>query len=483
MSRTLKRVPLAFDWPLKQIWTGYVNPYYRLAGTCPDCDHGYDRARGRVDANAALFSDQWYGNAPFDPVTYGAEPLSPDSPEIWAVARYNVGRAPDFYMTLAEKSAERKNLQRAGVDLMELYKTTAELKAELDKPAGDLKSLDVSGLVKIGGHREAAIAREAQRLYDLWRGQWKHQLIQADVDALVEARRLPDFTHRPRTSEQAAKLAAQAADGCSGYWLDEPNGYHPTAAEVNAWSFGGLSHDAINNGVCVEARCAREGVPYMCAVCRIRDDLADARDRAAVRELAEDRAADRRRLPALVDHLRGLSNLAGVRHACTAVHVGRRQRHDVWQLHGDRRRVEEDAGGRLRPRNGRKRERLSMTAPIDIECPCCKSTAGNYCVVQSEFCSIGNGGSPDHKQRVAFHHAERIDAAFRAATRRQHDPRALREALREAIERLAQHSSSLTKPDDWSFRHHHTRGVRPVMKATVFAIKGAIDRSFPGSSS
>ena len=150
------------------------------------------------------------------------------------------------------------------------------MKAELDRAAGDVESLEQPGLVEIGGHRGAAIEREVRRLHDLWRGQWQHQLIQADVDALVEARRLPDFTHRPRAPEQAAALATQAADGGSGYWLAEPNDYHPTAAEVNAWSFGGFGHDAINSGVCVEARCAREGVPVpVRAVHGLSDDLAD----------------------------------------------------------------------------------------------------------------------------------------------------------------------------------------------------------------
>lgn len=74
-----------------------------------------------------------------------------------------------------------------------------------------------------------------------------------------------------------------------------------------------------------------------------------------------------------------------------------------------------------------------MTAPIDIECPACKSTAGNYCTVPA---------ADDKPLRVAFYHAERIDEAFRAQTRRQHDPRALREALREALERLEQHQGT-----------------------------------------
>lgn len=69
-----------------------------------------------------------------------------------------------------------------------------------------------------------------------------------------------------------------------------------------------------------------------------------------------------------------------------------------------------------------------MTAPIDIECPHCKSAAGNYCTTEAV--------NPAFRQRVTFHHAERVDAAVRASTARQNNPRALRIALREAVDRL-----------------------------------------------
>lgn len=268
MSRNLKRVPLDFSWPLNKTWDGYLNPYCDLAVECPDCYLGYDCIGGRPDANAALFYEQWYARAPFDPIAYGAEPLSPDHPRIWDIARHNVNSAPAFYMTAAERAAERKSRQKAIGDHMDaLHKTTEELKAELDRPAGDLEVLEQPGLLKIESFREPAVAREAKRLHGLWCNQWCHHLIQADVDALVEAGRLPDFTHRPRSPAQVEQLKAQAQAGGSGCWLEEPNGYHPTAAEVNAWSLGGMGHDAINHGVCVEARCAREGVPSTCARC------------------------------------------------------------------------------------------------------------------------------------------------------------------------------------------------------------------------
>jgi len=248
MSRNLKRVPMTFSWPTGEIWGGFVNPYYKLAGTCPNCVNGYDRARGRPDANAALFHDQWYGNKPFDPVAYGAEPLSRLAPAIWRLASRNVDAAPDFYMTHAERIAREAFKYKA---------LTGDFGPDAP-PLVPFPSFD----------KERAINLEARRLYELWRYQWCHHLIQADVDALVEHGRLMDFTRRPRNSQQVEKLREQEAAGGSGYWLDEPNGCHPTATEVNEWSFEGFGHDGINSGICVRARCAREGVTHTCARCR-----------------------------------------------------------------------------------------------------------------------------------------------------------------------------------------------------------------------
>jgi hypothetical protein len=246
MSRTLKRVPLDFNWPLNEIWGGYKNPYYQLAGKCPDCENGYDRAGGRPDASAALFHDQWYGMAPFDPVAYGAEPLTADHPGVIAQARWNVGREPDFYRTVVEKRERLKFMQAA----MDGFPGD-------DRPLIPFPAFD----------RDAAVAREADRLWRLWRGQWCHHLIQADVDALVAHDRLWNFTRTPRDAGQELVVAIRMAFHGTNSWLPEPSGHRPTAAEVNAWSLGGFGHDGINQGVCVEERCKREGVPYLCARC------------------------------------------------------------------------------------------------------------------------------------------------------------------------------------------------------------------------
>lgn len=245
MSRHLKRVPLSFSWPLREVWGGYLNPHAGLSATCPCCKHGYDRAGGRPDANAALFYDQWYGNAWFDSVAYGALPISPDDPAIWDLARQNVARAPDFYMRPDERR-ERVKFKQHVMDGLPWD----------DRPLVPFPTFD----------REDAVAREARRLHrECFLGHWCHHLVQADVDALVAADCLWDFTRRPRDAGQALVVAVRMAFHGTNSWLPASNGYRPTAAEINAYSL--RSPSRLDVGICVQARCAREGVPLACVRC------------------------------------------------------------------------------------------------------------------------------------------------------------------------------------------------------------------------
>jgi len=208
MGRELKRVALDFDWPWQgrgKVWKGYINPF--PASKCLSCDgSGYS-------PKAKRFQDEWYGSVHFDPIEYGSEPLSFESPNLRAFAKRNVDQNPAFYGTGPE-----------------------------------------------------AIYKEQIRLFTMWRAQWSHQLTQEDVDALVEAGRLVDFTRLPRTDEQREALEKQRAEG-GGYWMKESNGYHPTAAEVNEWSLMGLGHDSSNQWICVRARCERQGIRVECTEC------------------------------------------------------------------------------------------------------------------------------------------------------------------------------------------------------------------------
>jgi len=192
MSRQVRRMPLDFDWPLSLVWDGYLRPEKFQEESCPDCEHGYS-------PEALVFYQEWYGYIPFDPTSTGSTPFLPGGPEAQHWAKRQIEQSPNFYGT--------------GV---------------------------------------LAIAREAKRITDLWNGSWSHHLSQADVDALLEADRLIEYTH----------------DFISGTgWVEKENPVHPTAEQVNSGYLLGFGHDAINASVCMSARADREGVPYTCATC------------------------------------------------------------------------------------------------------------------------------------------------------------------------------------------------------------------------
>lgn len=100
MGREVKRVALDFNWPIDEIYSGYVNPLPTGVENCSACDgSGYS-------TRAKLFSDQWYGNADFDPVAYGSQYYRPDDPIIvreitrkieWSIELAKQGELPDYY--------------------------------------------------------------------------------------------------------------------------------------------------------------------------------------------------------------------------------------------------------------------------------------------------------------------------------------------------------------------------------------------------
>lgn len=225
MSRKLMRVPMDFKWPLNKVWDGYLNPHVvEKCRACRGC--GYSPL-------AALFHDQWYnapyytgddrGEAmrpfvPFDPVEYGAEPLRIDDPHFVEVTK-------------------RKIAWSAELNGYDWYARHGGLEVEL------------------------------RRMHAMWSQQWSHHLIQADVDALLAADRLWDFTRNARDGGQALVRAVRMGFHDTNSWLPESNRYRPTAAEVNRWSMSGMAHDSINSWICISARCKREGVFTNCAWC------------------------------------------------------------------------------------------------------------------------------------------------------------------------------------------------------------------------
>lgn len=185
MGRQLKRVPIDFDWPLHQVWDGYLNPFHdRYNELCSHCKgSGYS-------THAKYLMDKWYGRAYFVPSETGSTPFNPDSELI------------------------RKRVMHYG--------------KEYDRA-------------------------EAVRLCGLFNKCWSHHLSQDDVNALVEAGRLCEFTH--------------IYSGEEG-WKEKDTPYRPTAKEVNEWSIFGAGHDGINSMVCVSAKCKRSGWTDTCSVCK-----------------------------------------------------------------------------------------------------------------------------------------------------------------------------------------------------------------------
>lgn len=54
MSREVRRVSLDFDWPLDQVWGGYLMPEELHASPCPACSNGFTAAREWLDTLVGL---------------------------------------------------------------------------------------------------------------------------------------------------------------------------------------------------------------------------------------------------------------------------------------------------------------------------------------------------------------------------------------------------------------------------------------------
>jgi hypothetical protein len=192
MGRELKRVPLDFQWPIDKTWWGFLMPDVFHEEQCTTCEGtGYSHF-------ALHLQNRWYGKIPFHPTETGSTPFLTDEPAIRALATRNVESAPEFY-----------------------------------------------------GSGPEAIEREAQRLADIYNSSWSHHLAQEDVDALLAAERLLDFTHDFVRGEG---------------WIPKDPRPEVLAAEVNRWSLVGMNH--IDWWPVVQAVCEKQGKPFECSECK-----------------------------------------------------------------------------------------------------------------------------------------------------------------------------------------------------------------------
>lgn len=99
---------------------------------------------------------------------------------------------------------------------------------------------------------------ETKRISDLFYSfddrskRWCNDIIQDEVQALVDAGRLMDFTH-------------EIVEGKG--WVKRDPPVVPTCTQVNQWNQSGMGHDACNRWILCKARATRLGVFGLCEVC------------------------------------------------------------------------------------------------------------------------------------------------------------------------------------------------------------------------
>lgn len=121
MGRTLKRVPLDFDWKQGKVWEGYINPHYKK---CPDCSNGYTPAHRWLDAITQLIMIAGEASQETRPLHPWLQSLAlaprerPDA-QMAALSGGLAGRpprAPLGHDSVDEWEATKKIVQAAGLD-------------------------------------------------------------------------------------------------------------------------------------------------------------------------------------------------------------------------------------------------------------------------------------------------------------------------------------------------------------------------------
>lgn len=133
--------------------------------------------------------------------------------------------------------------------------------------------------LKCGACDGSGYSPEAKELSDTWYSfddldkAWYDKITQDEVQALVDAGRLMDFTRAPRTEQQKEEVREKIANGGNS-WLPYDNGYIPTAEEVNRWARGkGFGHDCVNRWICIKTRAKRLGFEIECKHCQGEGEL------------------------------------------------------------------------------------------------------------------------------------------------------------------------------------------------------------------
>jgi hypothetical protein len=218
MGRQVMRVQLDFEWPLDQVWKGYINPYHRQWIECPECD-----ASG-FSTEYLQLSKFWYGASPFN------DTPAPVMDFQNGLVRFGTVYCGDGASFEFARKCVGKNSH--AVDLGVKYLRRFE-------------------------HNDVTIAMPASeelrhRVYEKLNSCWSRMLDDDDVAELLKGDRLWDFTR----------------DWTENGWVDKDPPVIPTPEEVNASTLRGLRHDSINQMIVIYGYLDRYRLPNECPHCK-----------------------------------------------------------------------------------------------------------------------------------------------------------------------------------------------------------------------
>ncbi|MDY6958003.1 MAG: hypothetical protein SVK08_02485 [Halobacteriota archaeon] len=118
MGREVKRVPMDFDWPLEQVWDGYVNDKYVA---CPECmgrgfEEAYERLMDAVDVLRVSANDAFRSkdDEPIDVNPRTGRRVTPEK-TIIDLVRGLVGEEP-MYFSMSRYLMGQKIIEASGLD-------------------------------------------------------------------------------------------------------------------------------------------------------------------------------------------------------------------------------------------------------------------------------------------------------------------------------------------------------------------------------
>ena len=145
--RTIKRVPLDFDWPLDKRWQGYLNPHYRK---CPSCEGGYGPGYKELEALVRL-------------ILLAGESATSGKPPHPYLRQWGIGfnaPLPKELAAVASGLAEREPFGPFGYDSVAAWVATKKIVA-----AAGLDAEAFSACQHCGGH---GVDPEVYATYEAW---------------------------------------------------------------------------------------------------------------------------------------------------------------------------------------------------------------------------------------------------------------------------------------------------------------------------